>query len=45
LFATFRSIVVPIEAIVLNLLSVAATYDVLKKGRPGGDGPRLQAER
>ena len=35
LLVTFRSIVVPIKAIVLNLLSVGAAYGVLDAGLPG----------
>ena len=35
LLVTFRSIVIPIKAIVLNLLSVAAAYGVLDLGLPG----------
>ena len=35
LLVTFRSIVIPIKAIVLNLLSVGAAYGVLVAGLPG----------
>ena len=35
LLVTFRSIVIPIKAIVLNLLSVGAAYGVLELGLPG----------
>ena len=35
LLVTFRSIVIPIKAILLNLLSVAAAYGVLDDGVPG----------
>jgi uncharacterized membrane protein YdfJ with MMPL/SSD domain len=38
LLLTFRSIVIPIKAIVLNLLSVAAAYDVLVLVFQGGVG-------
>ena len=41
MLVTFRSIVIPIKAIVLNLLSVAAAYGVLVLGVPGR--PRLVA--
>ena len=40
LLVTFRSIVIPIEAIVLNLLSVGAAYGVLVAGLPVRAGPR-----
>jgi uncharacterized membrane protein YdfJ with MMPL/SSD domain len=41
LLFTFRSIVVPIKAIVLNLLSVGAAYGVLKLVFQDGHGERL----
>jgi uncharacterized membrane protein YdfJ with MMPL/SSD domain len=41
LLVTFRSIVVPIKAIVLNLLSVGAAYGVLKLVFQDGHGERL----
>ena len=41
LLVTFRSIVVPIKAIVLNLLSVAAAYGVLKVVFQDGAGESL----
>jgi len=41
LLVTFRSIVIPIEAIVLNLLSVGASYGVLKLVFQDGHGERL----
>ena len=41
LLMTFRSIVIPIKAIVLNLLSVGAAYGVLDLGLPGR--PRREA--
>ena len=41
LLVTFRSIVVPIKAIVLNLLSVGAAYGILKLVFQDGHGARL----
>jgi uncharacterized membrane protein YdfJ with MMPL/SSD domain len=41
LLVTFRSIVIPIKAIVLNLLSVGASYGVLKLVFQDGHGERL----
>jgi uncharacterized membrane protein YdfJ with MMPL/SSD domain len=41
LLVTFRSIVVPVEAIVLNLLSVGASYGVLKVVFQDGNGESL----
>ena len=41
LLVTFRSIVVPIKAIVLNLLSVGAAYGVLKLVFQDGHGEKL----
>jgi uncharacterized membrane protein YdfJ with MMPL/SSD domain len=41
LLVTFRSIVVPIKAIVLNLLSVGAAYGVLVRVFQDGHGERL----
>jgi uncharacterized membrane protein YdfJ with MMPL/SSD domain len=41
LLVTFRSIVVPIKAIVLNLLSVGAAYGILKLVFQDGHGERL----
>jgi len=41
LLVTFRSIVVPLKAIVLNLLSVAAAYGVLKLVFQDGHGENL----
>jgi uncharacterized membrane protein YdfJ with MMPL/SSD domain len=41
LLATFRSIVIPIKAILLNLLSVGASYGVLKLVFQDGHGERL----
>jgi uncharacterized membrane protein YdfJ with MMPL/SSD domain len=41
LLVTFRSIVVPIKAIVLNLLSVGASYGVLKLVFQDGHGEAL----
>jgi RND superfamily putative drug exporter len=41
LLVTFRSIVIPIKAIVLNLLSVAASYGVLKLVFQDGHGEDL----
>ena len=43
LLVTFRSLVIPIKAIVLNLLSVGAAYGVLVAGLPGR--PRREAAR
>ena len=48
LLATFRSIVIPITAIVLNLLSVGAAYGAARADLPaqlGGGDPRLHLER
>ena len=48
LLVTFRSIVIPIKAIVLNLLSVGAAYGVLVLGLPGRprrEAARLQVQR
>ena len=48
LLLTFRSLVIPVKAIVLNLLSVAAAYGVLVAGLPArlGQGPaRLRRRR
>jgi RND superfamily putative drug exporter len=41
LLVTFRSIVVPIKAIVLNLLSVGAAYGILKLVFQDGHGEKL----
>ncbi len=41
LLATFRSIVIPIKAIVLNLLSVGASYGLLKLVFQDGRGEKL----
>jgi RND superfamily putative drug exporter len=41
LLVTFRSIVVPIKAIVLNLLSVASAYGILKLVFQDGHGEKL----
>lgn len=41
LLVTFRSLVIPIKAIVLNLLSVGASYGVLKLVFQDGHGERL----
>jgi RND superfamily putative drug exporter len=41
LLVTFRSLVIPIKAIVLNLLSVGAAYGVLKLVFQDGHGERL----
>src|SRR5829696_6043897 len=41
LLVTFRSIVVPIKAIVLNLLSVGASYGILKLVFQDGHGEKL----
>ena len=41
LLATFRSIVIPIKAIVLNLLSVGASYGLLKLVFQDGLGEKL----
>jgi RND superfamily putative drug exporter len=41
LLATFRSIVIPIKAILLNLLSVGAAYGVLKLVFQDGHGEKL----
>jgi RND superfamily putative drug exporter len=41
LLVTFRSVVIPIKAIVLNLLSVAAAYGVLVAVFQDGDGASL----
>ena len=48
LLVTFRSIVVPIKAIVLNLLSVGAAYGILTYRVPGGarrEGARVHVGR
>ena len=48
LLVTFRSIVVPIKAIILNLLSVGAAYGILDArlpGRPRGEAARVQLGR
>jgi uncharacterized membrane protein YdfJ with MMPL/SSD domain len=47
LLATFRSVVIPLTAIVLNLLSVGAAYGLLVlylPGRLGGGDPRLHLQ-
>ncbi len=41
MLATFRSIVIPIKAILLNLLSVAASYGLLKLVFQDGHGEKL----
>ena len=41
MLATFRSIVIPIKAIILNLLSVAASYGLLKLVFQDGHGEKL----
>ena len=41
LLATFRSIVIPIKAIILNLLSVGASYGLLKLVFQDGHGEKL----
>jgi uncharacterized membrane protein YdfJ with MMPL/SSD domain len=41
LLVTFRSLVVPLKAIALNLLSVGAAYGLLVLGFPGGPGEGL----
>ena len=41
LLVTFRSIVVPIKAIILNLLSVGAAYGILKLVFQDGHGEKL----
>ena len=45
LMVTFRSIVIPIKAIILNLLSVAAAYGVLAAVFQDGHGARCWASR
>ena len=43
LLVTFRSIVIPIKAIVLNLLSVAASYGILTWVFQDGHGSRASS--